>query len=197
MSASLNSPSDSTTSRKKLEELADLTQNHDEVLDLEMALGALGGLRHTAACDAADRSNRRFDDRNHRLHEARMKALGLEGDEKEPETEDMSQQVLIRSPVIHNHHYQDGAKHPPTAVTPQPPIPQVQPYPQSPNPAPSSMSNWAKAGLLAGVLGMPLATGAIGYLLANRDPFVDTDTDTRTGLGLPPPGPPLHKVGSP
>lgn len=88
---------------KTTEATADLSQNLDEILDLELSLGAIGGLRHSAACAATERSQRRYDERNHRLHESRMESLGMKGGES-PEVEDMAQQVLIRSPITHNHY---------------------------------------------------------------------------------------------
>ncbi|HUS40403.1 MAG TPA: hypothetical protein VMX74_13200 [Pirellulales bacterium] len=113
MSESTNSTPD-TSSEPTTEKIADLSLNLDEVLDMDLALGSLAGLRNSAAYDATEKSQRRYDARNHRLHEARMKNIGLPGgDGGEPEAEEMSQQVLIRSPITHNHY-------PPTPVTPEP-----------------------------------------------------------------------------
>lgn len=188
MSVSLNSKSDST-SQRKVEEVADLSLNQDEVLDLEMALGALGGLRHSRACDAEERSNRRYDERQHRLHESRMKDFGMEGEEKEPEADDMSQQVLIRSPVIHNHHYGEQKQEPTAPASPTAPVTQ-------PTATASSIPAWAKTlALLLGTGG--LAGIGVSQLLPDgipTAPFIDTDTDTRSGIGLVPPGPPVSKA---
>lgn len=169
MSASLNSTngSPSTEAMKELvEEVAELTQNHDEVMDLHLALGALGGLRHSAACEAAERSARRFDDRNHRLHESRIKDLGMEGmegEEKEPEAEDMSQQVLIRSPTIHNHYANQPA-------TDQPQQPN-QPLTKQPSPG---LSPGTKA-----VIGALVATSLLGPALGGYALYRSTgDTTT-------------------
>ena len=96
---------------------ADMSLNHDEVLDMELALGSLGGLRHSAACDQSERSKQRYDDLNHRLYKSRMKRLGLTGDEESEgeeseEGDGMSHQVLIRSPVTHNHGLPPGQAKP-------------------------------------------------------------------------------------
>lgn len=195
MSESLNSTSDSTR-KKWVEEVADLTQNQDEVLDLGMAFGALGGLRHDAACTAAERSTRRFDERQHRLHEARMKALGMEGEEKEPEAEDMSQQVLIRSPIIHNHYgpaKQSGEQ--PQRPTSEPPSP-----PQVPPSLISGLSPLAKAAIASAIGLSTIGTGAGLYSLATRGTdttVIEQPVDSNEyGVGLVPPGPP-HKERSP
>ena len=119
-----------TNQTEQAEQAADLSQDHDEALDLQLALGAIGGLRSSAACDATERSQRRYDERNHRFHEESMKRIGLpEGDE--PEAEEMSQQVLIRSPITHNHY--PVAPPTPEPVTPEPVKP-VTPEPVKPEP---------------------------------------------------------------
>lgn len=205
MSESLNSQSNSTSTRsnstnstndsnnststealKELaEEVAELDQNHDEVLDLELALGALGGLRHSAACSAAERSIRRFDERNHRLHESRMKDLGMDGEEKEPEAEDMSQKVLIRSPIIHNH-YSDKPNQPAT------PTPASQPAASTVTPPQSGLSNLAKGAIVAGVLATGLGGAGATYLLMRPDTpaVISPDRpDKNWGLNLLPPDP--------
>lgn len=159
MSTSLNSTSDSISGREALDQaaaeaVADLTLNHDEALDLTLALGALGGLRHSRACDASERSTRRYDERNHRLHEARMKRLGLECEENPAESEaDMSQQVLIRSPVIHNHYGSPATASP----SQQPTTPASPTQTQVPPPVAASLSPWHKAAIAAA-----LAAGGLG-----------------------------------
>jgi len=160
------------------ETTADLSQNLDEILDLELGLGAIGGLRHSASCEAAERSQRRYDNRNHRLHESRMEKLGLQGggESDEPEDEDMSQQVLIRSPVTHHHHYEQPAE-----PTPEPAAPAPEPAAQ-----PKGMSTTAKvatslaaAALLGpGGVGMAAMLGAFDKPPAPVVAPVDTDTDT-------------------
>ena len=160
------------------EATADLSQNLDEVLDLELGLGALGGLRHSASCEATERSQRRYDNRNHRLHESRMNRLGMEGDESDEslEDEDMSQRVFIRSPITHHHHYVQPSS--PSEPTPEPAAPAQQPA--------EPKSNWlgkaaVAAALLAGGAGAGVGASA---LLGAFDkpqpaaPSVDTDTDT-------------------
>lgn len=142
----------SPNSQTSSEEPADLTQNQDEVMDLALGLGALGGLRHSRACDATQRSHERYDDRQHRLQESRMKRLGMEGDEKSPEDEDMSQQVLIRSPTIHHHYYAQEEQ-------PAPPVAQPQPV-QQPE---STAKTWLKR---AAIAALPLA-GVGGTLAYN------------------------------
>lgn len=158
MDKSPDSMSDSTNSESSqpvIEELADLTQNHDESLDLALAFGAIGGLRHSAACDAAERSTRRFDDRQHRFHETRMKAMGMEGEEQKPEADDMAQQVLIRSPVNHHYHYPSGP-----AAAPQQPS-------QPASPPQQGMSPWTKAAIGAAIASGLLGPAA-GYLLSRN-----------------------------
>ena len=156
------------------EATADLSQNLDEVLDLELGFGALGGLRHSASCEATERSQRRYDNRNHRLHESRMNRLGMEdGESDEPEDEDMSQQVLIRSPITHHHHYEQ-----PATPTPEPAAPAQQPA--------DPKSNWlgkaaVAAALLAGGAGAGVGASALLGAFDKPQPAsqgVDTDTDT-------------------
>lgn len=199
MSVLLNSISDSESTSTEVpeppevpEELADLSQNQDETLDLQLGLNALGGLNHARACAATERSNRRFDDRNHRMHETRMKALGMEGEEKEPGTDDMAQQVLIRSPI--HYHYQSPP--PANQPTPQQPQPVQQPAPQPVQPA-TGLSNLAKAAIVTSAL---LGTGGMGaalYALLNQggDTVINRLDDSQTGIRLVPPGPPKHKEG--
>lgn len=177
MSVSLNSASSSTGTeamREAVEEVAELTQNHDEALDVMLALGTLGGLRHSAACDAAEQSNKRFDDRNHRLHESRMKDLGMEGEEKE--AEDMSHQVLIRSPTIHNHY--------PSANQPLPPVTANQPAAPTVDPPKSGLSNLATSAIAAGLLAAGLGTGVgATYLMTRPDtPAVVAPADDKDFL---------------
>lgn len=184
MSVSLNSASNSTSTeamKEAVEEAAELTQNHDEALDVILALGTLGGLRHSSACDAAERSNQRYDARNHRLHESRMKALGMEGEEKE--AEDMSQQVLIRSPTIHNHY-------PATPSDNQPASPTTMSQPVA-DPPKSGFSNLAKTAIAAGLIASGLGTG-IGatYFLTRPEtspPVVAPADDKDFLLNLMPP----------
>jgi len=167
MSESLNSEPGTTTT----EAAADLSQNLDEATDLQLGLGALGGLRHSAACDAAERSQRRYDERNHRLHEARMKAFGMEGKDSDesPEAEDMAQQVLIRSPVTHNHHYESLASQQPEQST-ESAEPTQQPA--------QANTNWLKNAALAAAL---LASGAgIATMLQPQQNETPTFTDTDT-----------------
>lgn len=156
MNASLNSPPRSTSTTTRPEELADLSQNNDEALDLSLGLAALAGLRHGQACEDRQRSINRYEDRNHRLHEARMTRLGLTGEEitGDKGEDEMSQQVLIRSPIVHNHYEQSKT---PTPEPNQPVV--VQPQPTPPN---SGLLNSAIIGfsLLAGL-------GSAGYLISN------------------------------
>jgi hypothetical protein len=173
------------------EQVADLTLNQDEVLDVELALGALGGIRHSAACDAAERSSRRFDERNHRLHESRMKALGMEGEEV-PEDTDMSHQVLIRSPITHNHYSPTPTPiqtpTPPAATPSQPP---AQP-PATPPPATNGrLSPLATAALVLASLGL----GSVSTYFLSRPTVSSTTIQSgdKTGIGLVPPGPPYKK----
>lgn len=182
MSVSLNSTNDSTSAeaiKDLAEEIADLTQNHDEIVDLEVGLAALGGLRHSAACNASERSSRRYDERNHRFHESRMKALGMEGEEKEPEADDMSQKVLIRSPIIHNHY--------PSANQPATPTPRSEPDP--PPPPKPGLSNLATAAIATGLIASGLGAGAgATYLMTRPDPpAVVAPADKNWGLNLLPP----------
>lgn len=159
MSVSQNSAVGSMRPANESEAMADLSQNLDEALDLQLGFGAIGGLRHSAACDAAERSQRRYDDRNHRLHEARMKKLGVEGEE--PEAEDMAQQVLIRSPVTHNHYHEPKSEAPPQHVPPQ----------QQPQPELQQQSAWSKTWpwLLAAAAGMGGA-GTAAALIPKPEP---------------------------
>ena len=157
------------------EATADLSQNLDEALDLQLGLGALGGMRHSAACDAAEKSQRRYDDRNHRLHEARMKKLGMEGDET-AEDEDMSQQVLIRSPVTHHHHHYDKPTEEPTEE------PTVQPQEQA---QPKQASKLATAALVAAsVLGGGGLGAGIPWLLGAYDQPTPTSTTIHESQNL-------------
>ena len=126
-------------------------------MDLALGLGALGGLRHSKACDDSQRSANRYDERQHRLHESRMKRLGMEGEES-LEDEDMSQQVLIRSPTITHHHYEQPA---PTPVS-QPVQPAVAEN--------STLKKWLKG---AAIAALPLA--GIGGTLA-YDAMTEPDT---------------------
>ena len=186
MSVSLNSPSDSTN-KEAMEEVADLTLNHDEALDLTLALGALGGLRHSAACDATERSQRRYDDRNHRMHETRMKTMGMEGEEKEPEADDMSQQVLIRSPIIHNH-YANGK--PQTQQPQQPGQPAAQ----------TGMSPTMKAilGTLVGTSLLGPAMGGWALYNSGGGTVINQPIEKAPGqnIGTLPPIPPEKSGGS-
>lgn len=189
MSVSLNSTNDSTTAeaiKELAEEVADLSQNHDEIVDLELALGALGGLRHSAACSAAERSTARFDERNHRLHESRMKSLGMEGEEQKQETgaEDMSHQVLIRSPTTHNHYSERPTNQPATPATIAAP-----PAPATPPVAKPGFSNLATAAIASGILASGLGAGVLGtYLMTRPKPAaVAPDQDKDWGLNLLPP----------
>jgi hypothetical protein len=173
MSESPNS--NPTTTKATTEAAADLSQNHDEILDLELGLGALGGLRHSSACDAAERSQRLYDERNHRLHESRMDSLGMKGDKsgESLEAEDMSHQVLIRSPITHHHHYeQPESSEPATPTTAQQPAP----------PPPKGMSTTAK---IATSLGAALLLGPGGVGVASLlgafdkpEPAASVDSDT-------------------
>ena len=188
MSVSLNSTNDSTSAeviKELAEEVADLSQNHDEIVDLEVGLAALGGLRHSAACSASERSSRRYDERNHRFHESRMKALGMEGEEKEPEAEDMSQQVLIRSPTIHNHYADKPSTNGPTTTSPQQPLsPSLATAPKS------GLSNLATGAIVAGLIGTGLGGAGLTYLLTRPDApaVVSPDRpDKNWGLNLLPP----------
>jgi hypothetical protein len=149
VSESTSSTPNSTPSSTQ-EAAADLSQNLDEAADLQLGLGALGGLRHSRACEDAERSKRRYDARNHRLHESRMKRLGLEGEES-PEDEAMDQQVLIRSPVTHHYHYAQPSAAPPSASS----------QPQEGNTAKpkSTASTLAKAAMVAAGL---VAGGGLG-----------------------------------
>lgn len=145
---------------------ADLTQNHDEVLDLEMGMAALGGLRHSAACDASQRSNRRYDDLNHRLYESRMSEMfGLPAKSDEGEAEDMSQQVMIRSPIIHNHRY-DAPK-----------------AADAPEPTPTQPATPSNGLLNAAIIGLSTLTGlgGAGYLISNAI----TPSDTKPPVVVP------------
>lgn len=208
MSESLNSTNNST-STEALEEIADLTLNHDEVLDLELALGALGGLRHSAACDAAERSTRRFDERNHRLHEARMKAMGMDGEKKELEADDMSQQVLIRSPIIHNHYSERPSANQPAApaTASQPAASTVTP-PATPAPAENGkkLSPLAKAAIVAALIGSPLAGGLAAWYFRGGDETTivqPVQPGDSVGIENVPAGPPnpdrakIKKAGTP
>ena len=122
MSGSVNSQTatsnEPTEPPNPAEQPADLSQNLDEINDVQLALAALGGLRATTANDAAERSHRRYDDRNHRWHEARTKErFGLESSEENKQSEgeasegEVGHQVWVRSPV-HNHY---PSAPPPTA----------------------------------------------------------------------------------
>lgn len=189
MSELQNSTSESTSSTSEPpEEPADLSLDQDEVLDLGLALLSLGGIRHSAACDAAEQSTRRFDNRNHRLHEARMKELGMEGEEKESETGDMSHQVLIRSPITHNHHYDKSSQPQPSPQPPSPTPPQQQ--------QPTGLSTLQKlaigAALTTGIVGTGAGLWALfhksGDTIVNPVQAVDG-----TGIGLLPPSKPTGK----
>ena len=185
MPESPNSTNGSTNSNGQTELPADLSLDQDEVLDVELALLALGGIRHSAACDAAEKSTRRFDERNHRLHESRMKDLGMEGEEKESETDDMAHQVLIRSPIIHNHY--DKTNQPQPAVQPQP-----QPQP---TPAPTQkegLGTLAKLAIAAaigsGIAGTGVGLWALFQKKTGDTTIVNPITQADgTGIGLLPP----------
>lgn len=184
-----NSKRSEATEEKATEELESLTQNHDEVLDLTLALGALGGLRHSAACDAAERSQKRFDERNHRLHESRMKSLGAEGEEQKPEAEDMSHQVLIRSPTSHHYYSERPSANQPAATAGQP----VSSTVTTPKPG---LSNLATTAIAAGLIASGLGAGAgATYLLTRPDnvpPAVERP-DKNWDLDLLPPDPRVTK----
>jgi len=169
---------------------ADLSQNLDEAADLQLGLGALGGLRHSAACEMAEKSQRRYDERNHRLHELRMRRLGLEGEET-CEDEDMHQQVLIRSPIVHNHYQSPAAAQ-------QPQQPATQPDSASPpeRPAPPADTQLGEAPHRARILqylasavagaGLVAAGAGIPAMLGDKQEApaaVDTDTDTQYTIG--------------
>ena len=168
MNASQHSPNESMSEKvmqQIAEEVPDLTQNHDEALDLSLGFAALGGLRHSAACNAAEKSDQRFDERNHRLHESRMKRLGLEGSEEPPEEDDgMTQQVLIRSPIIHNHYDGKKAADDSGSTAPQP------------RPADPARNPW----LWPAVVGSSILFGTLGagYLMS-RKPLMPTPTPIR------------------
>jgi len=173
MAASTNSGPNSTPI-PVTEPPADLSQNQDEALDLALAMGSLGGLRHAAACEAAERSHRRFDDRNHRLHEARMRRLGLEGEEREEE--EMSQQVLIRSPIVHNH-YQSPPPAQPVPSSP-PPTPATQATPQGDSRTNTSWLPYVLTALIGGGLGA--GAGSLPWLLSDKPAAVaGEDADTK------------------
>ena len=91
-----------------------------------------------------------------------MSKLGLAGEE--PEADDMSQQVLIRSPVTHNHYHDTPPKEQPS----QPPQPS-QPSPWS------KVWPWLLAGAagLAGA-GIPAAIGALRQSPAPVAPVTDS-----------------------
>lgn len=129
---------------------ADLTQNHDEALDLSLGMAALGGLRHSAACEASQKSISRYDDVNHRLYESRMSSMfGLpdKTETGESEAEDMSQQVLIRSPIIHNHYDK----------------------PQTDSSAPAQPAASSNGVMNAAIIGLSTLAGlsGAGYLISN------------------------------
>ena len=189
MSASSNSTSDSTSRTKPPEEPADLSLNQDEVLDLGLALGALGGLRHTTACDAAERSTRRFDDRNHRLHESRMKHLGMEGEEKELKADDVGHQVLIRSPVIHNH-YVDRTPTTPPSTTPPTAPPTTPPTTPPPTPPVTSPPTNGWLPLAAGLLIGGIVVGGTTYYVNKPTSTTTINKGEKTGIKTVPPAPP-------
>lgn len=171
------------SSQPATEPPANLSQNLDEALDLELALASLGGLRHSASCEASERSQRRYDERNHRLHEARMGKLGLEGDE--PKADDMSQQVLIRSPIIHNHYPATGQPVAPqpaaTGTPPSQPVPATQPTPSSGAAPNKRILPYVLTALLG--TGLGAGAGALPWVLSDRDvPPAAADTDTQYEL---------------
>jgi len=120
-----------------------------------------------------------------------MKKLGMEGEEKEPEAEDMSQQVLIRSPVIHNH-YSDKPNGQPVATAPVAP---TRAEPTATAPATPGLSNLAKGAIAAGILASGLGLGGGATYLWNR-PSTTTvvnpiEHGPAFGISTMPPGPPV------
>jgi len=166
MSGLPNSQPNSTTT----ESPADLSLNLDEAMDLQLGFGALGGLRHSRACDAAERSQRRYDERNHRLHEARAKKFGVEGEESS-EDDDMAQQVLIRSPVTHHHHYAEPSQ--PAQPSPAP----VQPTVNNPAADEPAWKKWAKRGAIAAALASGPVGASVGYYLSQQQSTPPAQTE--------------------
>ena len=180
MSESTNSTPD-TSSEPTTEKIADLSLNLDEVLDMDLALGSLAGLRNSAAYDATEKSQRRYDARNHRLHEARMKNIGLPGGE--PEAEEMSQQVLIRSPITHNHY--PVAPPTPEPVTPEPVKP-VTPEPVKPEPVkqPAPDRSWLPWAVVAlSMIPASIFAWQLPKIFTPADkPPANVNTDTRNTI---------------
>ena len=153
-----------------MEDPSDLSQNQDEASDLHLVFGALAGLRAVDTNQAIERSNKRYDETNHRWHEARLaERFGVPmASESEGEGskggDEMGNQVWVRSPV--HFHYGDAKK--PDAQKPEA-------TPEKPS------SSWPTAAILAAAL-IPTA-GIAGYLLAPKDQTtivspggVDTDS---------------------
>jgi hypothetical protein len=110
------------------------------------------------------------------LHEARLKKLGLEDNESESEeADDMSQQVLIRSPIVHNHYHQQ-----PDTSAAEPPV--TQPEPNNPNLSGSLLSRlWPLVAMA--LIGSGLGAGAISFFGGyGGEPPTAVDTDTQYEL---------------
>jgi hypothetical protein len=116
-----------------------------------------------------------------------MRKLGLDDEEELEETDDMSQQVVIRSPITHNHYHGDGEPQPTPTPTPTPQPAEPSPTTPAPQPAPSTQGDGtifsrllalALAAALGGGLGAGALVGTLHVLGGNTEetPAVDTDT---------------------
>jgi hypothetical protein len=117
-----------------------------------------------------------------------MKDLGMEGEE--PEADDMSQQVLIRSPVIHNHYERPNANQPQTQ--PQ------QPSQQQTAEPPTGLSPATKA-LIGTLIGTSLLGPALGGYALYRNgssTVINQPIEKAPGqnIGTLPPIPPGEKT---